>query len=110
MDHNCPNCGAPIKGRQCEYCGTVFREDPELRDTLIVERPGARRLCAEVTIPREIATLNEDAAASWAKRKIASGMAEALQDSIKIIVREDPFRAAVIVRGEVRVLDPSFLF
>lgn len=21
---NCPNCGAPITGRQCEYCGTMF--------------------------------------------------------------------------------------
>ena len=22
---NCPNCGAPITGDKCEYCGTVFR-------------------------------------------------------------------------------------
>lgn len=21
---NCPNCGAPITGRVCEYCGSVF--------------------------------------------------------------------------------------
>ena len=21
---NCPNCGAPIKGPECEYCGTIF--------------------------------------------------------------------------------------
>ena len=21
---NCPNCGAPIIGNKCEYCGTVF--------------------------------------------------------------------------------------
>lgn len=21
---NCPNCGAIIKGKICEYCGTVF--------------------------------------------------------------------------------------
>lgn len=25
---NCPNCGAPIKSHQCEYCGTVFA-DPD---------------------------------------------------------------------------------
>lgn len=24
-DLNCPNCGAPITGDKCEYCGTVFR-------------------------------------------------------------------------------------
>lgn len=21
---NCPNCGAPVRGGECEYCGTVF--------------------------------------------------------------------------------------
>ena len=21
---NCPNCGAPIEGEICQYCGTVF--------------------------------------------------------------------------------------
>ena len=24
---NCPNCGAPVSGSVCEYCGTKFRED-----------------------------------------------------------------------------------
>lgn len=23
---NCPNCGAPITGDRCEYCGTLHRE------------------------------------------------------------------------------------
>ena len=23
---NCPNCGAPITGPRCEYCGTAFEE------------------------------------------------------------------------------------
>lgn len=22
--YNCPNCGAPVTGDRCEYCGTVF--------------------------------------------------------------------------------------
>lgn len=22
--YNCHNCGAPIKGPECEYCGTIF--------------------------------------------------------------------------------------
>lgn len=24
MKYNCPNCGAPIVGARCEFCGTVF--------------------------------------------------------------------------------------
>lgn len=27
--YNCPNCGAPITGDKCEYCGTVFRDQSE---------------------------------------------------------------------------------
>ena len=23
---NCPNCGAPVSGDVCEYCGTIFAE------------------------------------------------------------------------------------
>ena len=26
MKTNCPNCGAPIQGPKCEYCGTNFRD------------------------------------------------------------------------------------
>lgn len=109
MIYNCPNCGAPITGRQCEYCGTIVREDP-IYHTLIVERPNARLLCAEIAIAKELALHDEEAAAKYAKAKIARSMAESLQDSIRIIVREDPFHAAVIVKGEIRVLDPSFEF
>lgn len=25
--YNCPNCGAPITGEKCEYCGTVFNAE-----------------------------------------------------------------------------------
>lgn len=25
---SCPNCGAPITGWRCEYCGTVFEREP----------------------------------------------------------------------------------
>lgn len=24
---NCPNCGAVVRTRECEYCGTVFHSD-----------------------------------------------------------------------------------
>lgn len=27
---NCPNCGAPIRGLVCEYCGTVFDRSSEV--------------------------------------------------------------------------------
>ena len=27
----CPNCGAPITGSNCEYCGTVFDAEADSR-------------------------------------------------------------------------------
>lgn len=30
--NNCPNCGAPIKGGRCEYCGTEFVQELEGED------------------------------------------------------------------------------
>ena len=24
---NCPNCGAPVNGLVCEYCGTKFKQE-----------------------------------------------------------------------------------
>lgn len=32
---NCPNCGAPIKGSKCEYCGTVFEKPDDIYKTNI---------------------------------------------------------------------------
>ena len=26
-DHRCKGCGAPIRGRTCEYCGRLFEEE-----------------------------------------------------------------------------------
>lgn len=34
---NCPNCGAPINGSKCEYCGTVFKKENGIYD-LEIER------------------------------------------------------------------------
>lgn len=33
---NCPNCGAPITGDQCEYCRTVFRD--RRADAIIIKQ------------------------------------------------------------------------
>ena len=30
MTTNCPNCGAPISGCKCDYCGTMFYDFTEL--------------------------------------------------------------------------------
>ncbi len=33
----CPNCGAPVRGRECEYCGTVFSTGNDVNVVLDVD-------------------------------------------------------------------------
>lgn len=60
---NCPNCGAPITGRQCEYCGTMFSA-PKLcsQDDILGMHKNAERLLASGVITaneaRELCGLN----------------------------------------------------
>lgn len=34
-DKRCHGCGAPIKGRTCEYCGRVFDVEYETTETVL---------------------------------------------------------------------------
>ena len=50
---NCPNCGAPITGLQCEYCGTMFSfSTPKLysQDNILGMHKNAERLLASGVI------------------------------------------------------------
>lgn len=43
---NCPNCGAPIAGLKCEYCGTQFFDIADIE----VNKPGYLRMKLEESI------------------------------------------------------------
>lgn len=51
---NCPNCGAPVKGYQCEYCGTVFAERVDMSmvdiDTYIKKKRTLEAARAELEV------------------------------------------------------------
>lgn len=65
MNHNCPNCGAPIKSIECPYCGTVLYDFAALytdRPTYVkLKHAGQiitlRVLVRTVTIEQQINTL-----------------------------------------------------
>ena len=43
---NCPNCGAPVKEYECEYCGTVFPDvQQDLCHLTIDTKMLAARIC-----------------------------------------------------------------
>lgn len=46
---NCPNCGAPLKGHICEYCGTSFVDEGETFELrLYADELMARKIYLEV--------------------------------------------------------------
>ena len=42
---NCPNCGAPIRGAVCEYCGTII---PRYKEKLEAYKTELAKLSAEL--------------------------------------------------------------
>lgn len=63
---NCPNCGAPITGSKCEYCGTVFETAERIYQMDASERifwSDDRPVLIIKDVPDDFLTLNE-------KRKI----------------------------------------
>lgn len=51
---NCPNCNAPVRGSECEYCGTVFGRLPQAETYVvkvkgIVDEKKARRIRDELS-------------------------------------------------------------
>lgn len=45
---NCKNCGAPLHGTKCEYCGTEYSEDGNKAQTITINLDG--RQIAETVI------------------------------------------------------------
>ena len=106
----CESCGAPINPLSgvCEYCGSRYRI--EHGSVLMVENCKAVKLCAECAIPNEIVFHNADSASEIALSEMSRKIADTLKDYLKIVTRKDEFLNATIIRGEIRVLPPSFRF
>lgn len=118
----CHNCGGPLVRDgtslyliryKCEYCGSVYTEKNEsgFISYIQVEAPQAQKLVAEARVDRDIIHMaGEDYASKYAINDIKQKLVESLADYMKLDIREDPYRQAMIIRGEVRVLPPDFRF
>ena len=106
----CESCGAPINPLSgiCEYCGSRYRI--EHGSVLMVENCKAVKLCTESVIPNDIIHRDASAASEIALNEMSRKIADSLKDYLKIITRKDEFLNATIIRGEIRVLPPSFRF
>lgn len=69
---NCPNCGAPIRGRECEYCGTIF----DFKCDNHIDKSDADRPVLYLDgKPMMFGCSLEEAAAAFSRLSVNAGMA-----------------------------------
>jgi hypothetical protein len=112
---NCINCGAPLKGAACEYCGTVF---PGIfNDTIanippiVLQKDNLKTICISWNIPRaEILPGKALLRAKSAKMEIAKKIGLYLLNNNLIqfeVIDSNVNPWLVEVYGTVRVADPK---
>ena len=110
----CKQCGGTINPAtlKCEYCGTPY-EDKSLKRIVISQVvPGEARLRAEVRINRYSMERDPERARDYALRELRNQLADGLLAYMKITTSTDYseryLEQTEIIRGEVRVVDPTF--
>jgi hypothetical protein len=107
----CINCGANINRRtmRCDYCGTEY-ESPNERIKIIVDRPGVHTLRCETKVDMMHMRYSPEGAREYVLQDMRQQIADGLLAYMKMTTSEsyDPISCCQIIRGEVRVLDPSF--
>lgn len=109
----CQNCGGTIERStmKCPYCGTQYaRYHDAVTINYLVDRPGEHRLSAEVRVPRELAVNDPERATRYALDRLRHEVADGLLAYMKITTSKDLYGMSEIIRGEIKVLDPTFTY
>ena len=109
----CTNCGGHIdrSTMKCPFCDTQYhRQRDEVTVNYIVDRPGTHRLRATIRVDDQMVRHDPEAASNYVLNRLRHEIADGLLAYMKIETQQDfdPLRRCQIIRGEVRVLDPSF--
>ena len=107
----CGQCGGAIDRRtmRCPYCGTDYQK--EYKETVIRFEPVqacVHKIYAAAEIPDELTLHSPEAAQRFAMDKLRQGIAKGLLDYLKLETQYDPLRRCQIIRGQVKVVDPTF--
>ena len=108
----CEQCGGAIdrKTMQCPYCGTQYeRKNNGVTVNYVVEQPGVHRLRADIRIDEAMIAHDPERATGYALDKLRHEIADGLMAYMKIYTSKDfdPYNRCQIIRGEVRVIDPT---
>lgn len=111
IEMKCQACGAPLeRDGHCAYCGSRYKVDND-RIMFMEYRPGIKKVVGEVTISDFLSSrADEEQLGKIAEEQIAYGIAKELGSMIKYRTNYDPFSCQMMIRGEVRVVEPDFRF
>lgn len=107
----CENCGGQIdrSTMKCPYCGTQYeRTYCGTPVRFVVERPGVHRIRAVAMVADELSMHDPERATEFTMDKLRQGIADGLLSYMKMETERDPRHRCRIIRGEVRVIDPSW--
>ncbi len=108
---NCPNCGAPLEGYKCSYCGTVFMEPvPTLEVYSIDPRIETLAAYTEQSYRRRKSRIPKEKLSEWAVNELTGKLAEGLASYMRLDIREDPVRECTVIQGTVRIVPPDFRY
>lgn len=104
----CCNGRINVAKMECEYCGTPYQDASLKHVKFSVVRPGVNRLAASVRINREDIMYNPEGARDYALRELRQQLADGLLAFMKFTTEVDYREHVECIRGEVRVVDPTF--
>lgn len=110
----CTNCGGKINPQTytCEYCGTRYKKpNIPMMPMVMHEHPQCHTIAVESRVdPYTVNVLGEEETSKIVLEDMANEIAHKLAPFISIEARSDPFMNVKIIRGKVRIIDPSFRF
>ena len=109
----CEQCGGAIdrKTMRCPYCDTQYeRKNNGVTINYVVEQPGTHRLRAEIRVDKGMMAHAPERATEYVLDRLRHEIADGLMAYMKIYTAEDYGfdHRCQIIRGEVRVIDPTF--
>lgn len=109
----CENCGGAIDraSMKCPYCGTQYeRKHDGITVNYVVNRPGVHTLRAEIRMNHAMVANDPERATEYALDRLRQEVADGLLAYMKISTSKDFCDMSEIIRGEVRVIDPTFTY
>lgn len=112
MASNCPNCGAPVSGDVCEYCGSTFRavEKGGFDGTVFVPSE-VQCLTTVVSIPDEARKLRGEAQILHeVGRRAREELMKQIAPFVTLEMYDDPVHCRSEYRIKLRVLPGDYRF